>query len=181
LPASAGSIVAIGYNAVPQHPAPGKCLIMGIRLLCLLPDPCFDWFPPPSLMRFLVFLLTALCLSALSFPAAANVRADAVQAEAVDYAMQAADDDLSQLVLPGDPDYGEDEVADDGPPPGYCNIWSADLLDPLDLFDAVDETSALFVLPSFQLPQSVDDLVQPLAARTTFESEGVFRPPNLLG
>ncbi|RZT36412.1 hypothetical protein EV147_3732 [Cupriavidus agavae] len=130
-------------------------------------------------MRFLLFLLTALCLSALSFSAAANVRAGAPAVETADYAMLATGDDLSQIVLPGDPDFGEEELADDGPPPGYCNIWSADLLDPLDLFDAVDETSALFVLPSFQLPQSVDDLVQPPTARSTFESEGVFRPPNL--
>ena len=143
------------------------------------------------LLRFVLFLLTAMCLSALSFSAAANVRAAAPQAEAAvrmadasetpDYAMLAAGDDLSQLVLPGDPDFGADEVvADDGPPPGYCNIWSADLLDPLDLFDAVDETSALFELPHFELAESVSDRFQPPIARTTFESEGLFRPPNLL-
>ncbi|MCA3186487.1 MAG: auxiliary protein of the heavy metal cation-transporting efflux system HmyCBA [Cupriavidus sp.] len=142
-----------------------------------------------------------MCLSALSFTAAANVRAAAPQveraaqvaavaavagdvaneADAPDYAMLATGDDLAQLVLPGDPDFGpDDEAVDDGPPPGYCNIWSADLLDPLDLFDAVDETSALFVLPNFELAQSVSDLFQAPAARTTFESEGLFRPPNLL-
>lgn len=135
-----------------------------------------------------------MCLSALSFTAAANVRAAAPQAEravqvadvtdpddAPDYAMLATGDDLAQLVLPGDPDFGaDDDAVDDGPPPGYCNIWSADLLDPLDLFDAVDETSALFVLPNFELAQSVSDLFQAPAARTTFESEGLFRPPNLL-
>jgi hypothetical protein len=153
------------------------------------------------LLRFVLFLLTAMCLSALSFTAAANVRAAAPQveraaqvaavaavagdvaneADAPDYAMLATGDDLAQLVLPGDPDFGpDDEAVDDGPPPGYCNIWSADLLDPLDLFDAVDETSALFVLPNFELAQSVSDLFQAPAARTTFESEGLFRPPNLL-
>ena len=140
-----------------------------------------------------------MCLSALSFPAAANVRSAAPPAEqsmrvdaapmadvtdpadAPDYAMLATDDDLAQLVLPGDPDFGaDDDAVDDGPPPGYCNIWSADLLDPLDLFDAVDETSALFVLPNFELAQSVSDLFQAPVARTTFESEGLFRPPNLL-
>ena len=145
-----------------------------------------------------------MCLSALSFTAAANVRAAAPQveraaqvaavaavaaeagdvaneADAPDYAMLATGDDLAQLVLPGDLDFGpDDEAVDDGPPPGYCNIWSADLLDPLDLFDAVDETSALFVLPNFELAQSVSDLFQAPAARTTFESEGLFRPPNLL-
>lgn len=135
-----------------------------------------------------------MCLSALSFTAAANVRAAAPQVEravqvadvtdpddAPDYAMLATGDDLAQLVLPGDPDFGaDDDAVDDGPPPGYCNIWSADLLDPLDLFDAVDETSALFVLPNFELAQSVSDLFQAPAARTTFESEGLFRPPNLL-
>ncbi|WP_225934664.1 MULTISPECIES: auxiliary protein of the heavy metal cation-transporting efflux system HmyCBA [unclassified Cupriavidus] len=153
------------------------------------------------MLRFVLFLLTAMCLSALSFTAAANVRAAAPQveraaqvaavaavagdvaneADAPDYAMLATGDDLAQLVLPGDPDFGpDDEAVDDGPPPGYCNIWSADLLDPLDLFDAVDETSALFVLPNFELAQSVSDLFQAPAARTTFESEGLFRPPNLL-
>lgn len=134
-----------------------------------------------------------MCLSALSFSAAANVRAtvpqveqaiqvvDAAQADAPDYASLATGDDLAQLVLPGDPDFGaDDEIVDDGPPPGYCNIWSADLLDPLDLFDAVDETSALFVLPNFEPAESVSDRFQAPAARTTFESEGLFRPPNLL-
>ncbi|KAI3591834.1 hypothetical protein D9X30_3119 [Cupriavidus sp. U2] len=134
-----------------------------------------------------------MCLSALSFSAAANVRAavpqvepaiqavKAAQAEVPDYASLATGDDLAQLVLPGDPDFGaDDEVVDDGPPPGYCNIWSADLLDPLDLFDAVDETSALFVLPNFEPAESVSDRFQAPTARTTFESEGLFRPPNLL-
>jgi len=150
-----------------------------------------------------------MCLSALSFSAAANVRAGAPQAgqaiqvadvtqaaqatqaahgalaadaaDAPDYAMLATGDDLAQLVLPGDPDFGaDDDAVDDGPPPGYCNIWSADLLDPLDLFDAVDETSALFVLPNFELAESVSDRFQAPTARTTFESEGLFRPPNLL-
>lgn len=134
-----------------------------------------------------------MCLSALSFSAAANVRAavpqvepaiqvvNAAQAEVPDYATLTTGDDLAQLVLPGDPDFGADEeVVDDGPPPGYCNIWSADLLDPLDLFDAVDETSALFVLPNFEPAESVSDRFQAPTARTTFESEGLFRPPNLL-
>lgn len=143
-----------------------------------------------------------MCLSALSVTAAANVRAaaqaelaaqvvhpaqmgESVQmapgTEAPDYAMVATGDDLAQLVLPGDPDFGaDDEVVDDGPPPGYCNIWSADLLDPLDLFDAVDETSALFVFPDFELAESVSDRFQAPTARTTFEPEGLFRPPNLL-
>jgi hypothetical protein len=64
-----------------------------------------------------------------------------------------------------DPDFGDDAEFDDGPPPGYCNIWSADLLDPLDLFDAVDETSALFILPAFQLAQSVDVVLPTLGTR----------------
>ncbi len=144
---------------------------------------------PQTLIRLVFFLLTAFCLSALSFTAAANARMAVPQAEAVqvaeepDYAVLAAGDDLSQIVLPGDPDEGSngaDSTDDDGPPPGYCNIWSADLLDPLDLFDAVDETSALFVLPTFELAQSVDDLVQVPTARSTFESDGLYRPPNFL-
>ena len=166
--------MTFGYNAVPQQCCPALSAIVRFRT--------------PILLRSVLFLLTALCLSALSFTAAANVRADAPQAERAvqnvdgpDYAMLATGDDLAQLVLPGDPDFGADDAAvDDGPPPGYCNIWSADLLDPLDLFDAVDETSALFVLPNFELAQSVSDLFQAPAARTTFESEGLFRPPNLL-
>lgn len=140
------------------------------------------------MIRLVFFLLTALCLSALSFTAAANVHVVAPQVEAhkvdePDYAGFATGDDLAQIVLPGDPDFGADdadEAVDDEPPPGYCNIWSADLLDPLDLFDAVDETSALFVLPQFELAQSVDDLVPVPTARSQFESDGLFRPPNSL-
>jgi hypothetical protein len=65
-------------------------------------------------MRFVLFLLTALCLSALSFSAAANVRSAvpkvvAAKAEAAkvevaipDYdARLATGDDLAQLALPG--------------------------------------------------------------------------------
>lgn len=137
-------------------------------------------------MRFVLFLLTALCLSALSFQAAANARAAAPKVPVVapaaepDYAMLAAGDDLAELVLRGDPEDGSDDQIDDGPPPGYCNIWSADLLDPLDLFDAVDESSALIVVPQLQLAESRDSAVHVPKARTLFESEGVFRPPNLL-
>ena len=137
-------------------------------------------------MRFVLFLLTALCLSALSFQAAANARAAAPKVPVVapaaepDYAMLAAEDDLAELVLRGDPEDGPDDQIDDGPPPGYCNIWSADLLDPLDLFDAVDESSALIVVLQLQLAESRDSAVHVPKARTLFESEGVFRPPNLL-
>lgn len=153
----------------------------------------FTRYIAPSLMRFVLFLLTALCLSALSFSAAANVRAGAPQVEAAkveaaraaavdvspDYAMLATGDDLAQIVLPGDADFGDDEF-DEGPPPGYCNIWSADLLDPPDLFDAVDETSALFTIPTFEMAQSVDDVVPMPMERSKFQSGGLFRPPNLL-
>lgn len=152
---------------------------------------CVVRYRAPILLRFVLFLLTALSLSALSFSAAANVRAAAPKvetavpatavAEAPDYAKLATGDDLAQLVLPGDPDFGaDDEIVDDGPPPGYCNIWSADLLDPLDLYDAVDETSALFVLPDFKLAESVSDRFVAPIARSSFESEGLFRPPNRL-
>jgi len=145
-------------------------------------------------MRFFLFLLTALCLSALSFSAAANVRAAVPQVEsakvagaavvvetAPDYdAMLATGEELTQLVLPGDADFGADDEFDDGPPPGYCNIWSADLLDPPDLFDAVDETSAFFVLPEFQVAQSIDTVVPMPTARGKFHSDGLFRPPRRL-
>lgn len=144
----------------------------------------------PDLMRFLLFLLTALCLSALSFSAAANVRAAAPQAvEAIvtadaapDYAMLATGDDLSQIVLPGDGglDPDADALADNGPPPGYCNIWSADLLDPLDLLDEIEESSALFDVPTLKLAQSVEDVAQVLPGRSAPQPEGLFRPPNLL-
>lgn len=136
------------------------------------------------MIRLVLFLLTALCLSALSFSAAANVRAAAPQAERVqvpeppDYAMLATGDDLAQIVLPGDAEDDDEYAADNEPPPGYCNIWSADLLDPLDLFDAVDETSALFVLPTLQLAESHHSVVQEPVARTSFQSGGLFRPPN---
>lgn len=146
----------------------------------------FRTLSPPILIRSVLFLLTALCLSVLSFQAAANARVAAPQVEAVrmaadpDYAMLATGDDLSQLVLPGDADDGPDDAIDDGPPPGYCNIWSADLLDPLDLFDAVDETSALITLPTWRLVESHYSVVQVPVARTTFQSEGQFRPPRRL-
>ncbi|SFC40351.1 hypothetical protein SAMN05216321_104178 [Cupriavidus sp. OV038] len=137
----------------------------------------------PVLRRFILFVLTALCLSALSFTAAAGALAGTPKVEAAmpDYdAMLATGDDLAQIVLPGDAALEAEALFDNAPPPGYCNIWSADLLDPLDLLDEIEESSALFDLPDMKLAQSIDDVAPILPGRSASQPDGLFRPPNLL-
>lgn len=135
-------------------------------------------------MRFVLFLLTALCLSALSLSATAGALAAAPQAKTAavpDYdAMLATGDDLAQIVLPGDAALETEALFDNAPPPGYCNIWSADLLDPLDLLDEIEESSALFDLPDLNLAQSIDDVAPVLPGRSASQPDGLFRPPNRL-
>ncbi|QET04676.1 MULTISPECIES: auxiliary protein of the heavy metal cation-transporting efflux system HmyCBA [Cupriavidus] len=144
-------------------------------------------------MRFVVYLLTALCLSALSFSAAANVRADAPAADAVMEAVAQSDavvatgffddgDAAEQIVLPGDDPLEVEEIfVDNGPPPGYCNIWSADLLDPLDMLDEIEESSALFVLPPVPPVQfSVATYVAPSGGRAPSRPASLLRPPDAL-
>ena len=137
-------------------------------------------------MRFVVFLLTALCLSALSFSAAADTRADA--APGIAASMSAGDvidaafyeGVIDAVELPGDdPLEAEATYFDNAPPPGYCNIWSADLLDPLDLLDEIEESSALFVLPVIppvEFPEA--PYVATVGGRLASRPEGLLRPPN---
>lgn len=150
-------------------------------------------------MRFVVYLLAALCLSALSFSAAANVRADApageavmqVAAQAVAQAVAQSDavaatgffddgDAAEQVILPGDDPLEVDDIfVDNGPPPGYCNIWSADLLDPLDLLDEIEESSALFVLPPVPPVEfSIATYVAPSGGRAPRRPASLLRPPD---
>ncbi|CAG9186304.1 auxiliary protein of the heavy metal cation-transporting efflux system HmyCBA [Cupriavidus pampae] len=143
-------------------------------------------------MRFVVYLLAALCLSALSFSAAANVRADAPAIDAsaqtavqADTAMATgffddADAVAEQIILPGDDPLEVDEVfVDNAPPPGYCNIWSADLLDPLDMLDEIEESSALFLLPPVPPVQfSVATYVAPSGGRAFGRPASLLRPPD---
>nr|WP_318035499.1 cobalt-zinc-cadmium resistance protein [Cupriavidus laharis] len=130
-----------------------------------------------------------MCLSLLSFGAAAHAHAGlqegaaavAVQPAAVpdkvtEVAALPAVDDIGRIIVPGD-DGLHDEDALDDPPPGYCNIWSADLLDPLDLLDEIEESSALFDLPTVKLLLPTDDFWQPPSGRTAPPATAFFKPP----
>jgi hypothetical protein len=132
-------------------------------------------------MRLLFLLLTAMCLSLLSFGAAADARAALQQRSqaAVDLIEMAAAqplDDLGRIVVPGDDGLHDDDICDD-PPPGYCNIWSADLLDPLDLLDEIEESSALFALPPVKLLLPTVDVAQQPPGRADPPPSAFFRPP----
>ncbi|WP_407935818.1 cobalt-zinc-cadmium resistance protein [Cupriavidus necator] len=132
-------------------------------------------------MRLLFLLLTAMCLSLLSFGAAAEARTALpaqVQgsAELMDLAAAQPVDDLGRIVVPGEDGLHDDDICDD-PPPGYCNIWSADLLDPLDLLDEIEESSALFALPPVQLMLPTGDVAQSPPGRAEPPPSAFFRPP----
>lgn len=150
-------------------------------------------------MRFLFLLLTALCLSALSFGAsaahvgvsaqvsqaiAATVAATApVPAQAVaepaDYSVIPAVDDLGQIIAPGDDGLQAEDAADE-PPPGYCNIWSADLLDPLDVLDELEESGALFDVPTVRLMLPDGNVAQSSPERLSLPASAFFKPPIFL-
>ncbi|AJG24226.1 hypothetical protein RR42_s2644 [Cupriavidus basilensis] len=66
-------------------------------------------------------------------------------------------------------------VEDD--PPGYCEIWSADLLDPLDMLDEIEESSALFALPTVRVSLPPNEIAQPLPARPDPLPAAFFKPP----
>ncbi|WER48085.1 cobalt-zinc-cadmium resistance protein [Cupriavidus sp. WKF15] len=140
-------------------------------------------------MRFLFLLMTALCLSLLSFGAAAHAHAGlqgqvatvaartaAVQDKVTEVAALPSVDEMGRVIAPGD-DGLHDEDAIDDPPPGYCNIWSADLLDPLDLLDEIEESSALFGLPTVKLLLRAEDFWQAPAGRTEPPATAFFKPP----
>ncbi len=140
-------------------------------------------------MRFLYLLLTALCLSLLPFGAAAHAHAGlqgpvamvAAQAAAVpdkvtEVAALPSVDEMGRVIAPGDEGLHDEDAVDD-PPPGYCNIWSADLLDPLDLLDEIEESSALFDLPTAKLVLPAVDFWQAPSARTAPPATAFFKPP----
>ena len=140
-------------------------------------------------MRFLFLLLTAMCLSLLSFGAATHAHAGlqgsvaAVAAQAVavpdkvtEVAALPSVDEMGRVIAPGD-DGLHDEDAIEDPPPGYCNIWSADLLDPLDLLDEIEESGALFDLPTAKLVLPAEDFWQAPAGRTAPPATAFFKPP----
>lgn len=141
-------------------------------------------FISPETMRLLLLFLIASCLSLLSFQAAASSRADgrmgnplrtgalvcsmtsvaAMATAAVKAAMADSqafpDEDEAGIVAPGD-DGLEAEMAAQAPErPGYCNIWSADLLDPPDVLDEIEESSALFAVPMARLELPSDDVTE---------------------
>lgn len=155
-------------------------------LSCSIPpvSPGDDAVNAPDPMRLLFLLLTAMCLSLLSFGAAADARAamPGVQQAGVDLIDMAAAqpvDDLGRLVVPGDDGLNDDDICDD-PPPGYCNIWSADLLDPLDLLDEIEESSALIALPPVKLLLPTGDVAQLPPGRADPPPSAFFRPPIFL-
>lgn len=132
----------------------------------------------PDLMRLLFLLLTAMCLSLLSFGAVADARASVqpeVQASTELAALQSVDD-LGRIIAPGDDGLSDDDICED-PPPGYCNIWSADLLDPLDLLDEIEESSALIALPPVKLLLPTGDVAQYPPGRAGPPPSAFFRPP----
>ncbi|WP_420997672.1 cobalt-zinc-cadmium resistance protein [Cupriavidus sp. 30B13] len=146
-------------------------------------------------MRPLLLLLTVFCLSLLSFGAAANVHAGSAQLEAAGAAARAqahaqalpraldgldAGADLGRVVAPGDDglmaEAEPDAVAQDDPP-GYCEIWSADLLDPLDLLDEIEESSALFALPAVRVSLPPTERAQQLPPHPAPLPAAFFKPP----
>jgi hypothetical protein len=143
--------------------------------------PAEDAVNAPDPMRLLFLLLTAMCLSLLSFGAAADARTALrapLQAGVDLVEMTAAQpvDDLGRIIVPGDDGLQDDDACDD-PPPGYCNIWSADLLDPLDLLDEIEESSALFAVPATKLLLPVGDVARHPPGRTEPPPSAFFRPP----
>ncbi|SOZ18013.1 putative auxiliary protein (cusF homolog) of the copper-transporting efflux system CusCFBA [Cupriavidus taiwanensis] len=159
-------------------------------LSCSIPGgPNHPWpqpMPPkaPDPMRLLFLLLTAMCLSLLSFGAAADARAalpgpQQAGVDLIDMAAAQPVDDLGRIVVPGDDGLHDDDICDD-PPPGYCNIWSADLLDPLDLLDEIEESSALFALPPVKFLLPSGDVAQHPPGRAEPPPSAFFRPPIAL-
>ncbi|MGE8367171.1 cobalt-zinc-cadmium resistance protein [Cupriavidus sp.] len=153
-------------------------------------------------MRSLLLLLTVLCLSLLSFGAAAGSHAGAAgaafesaQAERLDpldrvilesTLARTLDEldggaDLERVVAPGDDglpgESAAELLAEDDNPPGYCEIWSADLLDPLDMLDEIEESSALFALPTVRVSLPPNEIAQQLPARPEPLPAAFFKPP----
>lgn len=144
---------------------------------------------PPAFMRILFLLLTALSLSLLSLGMAVDARAGtlgaAVTADAASLDLSAAasgDFDLAGafeegiVIAPGDDGVLAEEVVEEGHP-GYCNIWSADLLDPPDVLDELEESSALFVLPVIRPMLPAGDITLVRTAQIAPPPATLFKPP----
>ncbi|QOT80629.1 cobalt-zinc-cadmium resistance protein [Cupriavidus basilensis] len=146
-------------------------------------------------MRFLLLLLTVLSLSLLSFGAAANahagmpgIAADSVRAERLapepGFSRTLVELDgsaeLERVFAPGDDGLAGEAMAaaaQEDDPPGYCEIWSADLLDPLDMLDEIEESSALFALPTVRVSLPPNEIAQQLPARPDPLPAAFFKPP----
>jgi hypothetical protein len=152
-------------------------------------------------MRALALILIALCLSLLSFGAAANSHAERTgvkkggmalagtddlahlrellsqpaSREALRHAAD-EDDDAGHVVAPGDDGLQAEDMVQERHP-GYCNIWSADLLDPPDVLDELEESMALFALPVVRvaLPSGDISSVSPGTAPPALVA--LFKPP----
>ncbi|MGT2432098.1 cobalt-zinc-cadmium resistance protein [Cupriavidus basilensis] len=89
--------------------------------------------------------------------------------------------DLERVVAPGDDglpgESAAELLAEDDNPPGYCEIWSADLLDPLDMLDEIEESSALFALPTVRVSLPPNEIAQQLPARPEPLPAAFFKPP----
>ncbi len=149
-------------------------------------------------MRALLPFLIAACLFLLSFGAQASTRLDAAAGlgqgqmrvgplvcsmaavAAVAARAVSSDDDGSRIVAPGDDGiHADDDVAEAASHPGYCNIWSADLLDPPDVLDEIEESSALFALPAAPLELPSGDVSPPRHGRAPPLPAALFKPPIL--
>ncbi|MGY8525571.1 hypothetical protein [Paracidovorax citrulli] len=91
----------------------------------------------------------------------------------------AAEDDGSRMEAPGD-DGLHPEDAVEPTPRGYCNIWSADLLDPPDVLDEIEESGALIALPPLRFPWLESDIAQGGHGRAPPLPDAVYKPPILL-
>lgn len=153
-------------------------------------------------MRSLLLLLTVLCLSLLSLGAAASAhagvagtafepgltdRSDRFDRVILESTFTRTLDEpdgsagLDRIVAPGDDGLAGEPAAEllaqDDDPPGYCEIWSADLLDPLDMLDEIEESSALFALPAVRVSLPPNEIAQQLPACPGPLPAAFFKPP----
>jgi hypothetical protein len=88
---------------------------------------------------------------------------------------------LARIIVPGDDGLAGESAAEllaqDDDPPGYCEIWSADLLDPLDMLDEIEESSALFALPAMRVSLPPNEIAQQLPACPDPLPAAFFKPP----
>ncbi|MBY4896108.1 cobalt-zinc-cadmium resistance protein [Cupriavidus sp. AU9028] len=148
-------------------------------------------------MQALWMCLIAICLLSLSSGAAASTRASDTQARELRVGALActlasvvktvappakgfaAEDDGTRMEAPGDDGLHPEDLAEPTPR-GYCNIWSADLLDPPDVLDEIEESSALIALPPLRFPWLESDIAQGGHGRAPPLPDAVYKPPILL-